>query len=485
MKKKSMKIIAILLGLVLVFYVVSCSKSTGPDNELIAPSNLTASIVNGVIIQLVWIDNCSIEDGFKIERKSETGQFEIIADLSENVTIYFDNDIDYNEIYYYRVCAYSQNNQSGYSNEASDEITYNGFKIIASDGAEHDKFGGSVAIDGDYVVVGARMDDDNGGYSGSAYVFHREGSTWIEQEKLLASNGGFSDYFGCSVEIDGNYAFIGADCHGAGAVYIFEKVGTNWSQQQIITPSDGEDSDRFGSSISVCEDYIIVGAPGSSNSTLCGYAYVFHKEGNTWIEQEKLTASNASASDGFGWKVAINSNFAFVNKGSSIHIFMRNNTNWNETQEINNVSGSVSVFNDYCFISSSDGTIILTLENSVWIEQDVLSYGGNSVSIQENFAIVGHTQQFSAGSAKLFERVGTNWVEHSSFIRPDAESGDDFGCSVSIEGDYAIIGTKNDDDNGNYSGSAYIYNLQERYNSPAINKKTKQLPKAKNEISLK
>jgi len=487
MKKKRMIVIAVLLGLVLIISVVGgCSKSTEPDNELTAPSNLTVSIVNGVIIQLEWIDNCSNEEGYKIERRSENGQFEIIADLNENVTMYLDYDIDYNEIYTYRVFAYSQNNQSEYSNEAYSEITYNGFKVLASDGDEQDSFGDNVAIDGDYAVIGALGDDDNGDRSGSAYIFHREGAIWIEQEKLLASNGGFSDHFGSSVAIDGDYVFIGASGY-ADLVYIFRREDTSWEQEQIISASDSQEHSAFGGSLSVCGDYMIVGAMKDDNNNMYerGAAYVFHKEGNTWIEQQKLTASNGSDNDWFGRKVSICSNYAFVSTSSSVYIYRKDNNIWVEIQEISSSYSSISVSDDYCFISSSDGTIILALENSVWIEQDVLSYGGSSVSIQESFAVVGHTQQFSAGSAKLFERVGTNWVEHSSFIRPDAEGGDDFGCSVSIKGDYAVIGASGDDDNGNYSGSAYIYTLQERYNSPAINKKTVQLPKVQNEISLK
>ena len=514
MKKKRMKIITLLIGFVMILCVVGCSKSTEPDNELKAPTSLTALIVNGVIIQLEWVDNCSNEEGFKIERRSENGQFEIIADLSENVTIYIDNDINFNEIYIYRVCAYTQNNQSDYSNEVSSEITYNGFKIIASDGAENDSFGYSVSIHGDYAVVGAPYDDDNGGYSGSAYIFYRDGGSWIEQEKLLASNGAFSDYFGCSVAIEEDYVYIGASCHGPGAVYIFERVGTNWIQQQIVTSSDGEDSDRFGSSLSVYDEYLIVGAPEDENNNLhdSGSAYIFHKDGSNWSQQQKLTASDAAATDWYGGSVAINSNYAFVGatqgnapdgtSTGSVYVYSRDGNNWSEIQELIPSDGSggdrfgcsISVFNNSCLIGASAyesyscSAYIFILDDLNWTEHNIFTGGhhfGCSVCINNDYSIVGANPQFGSGSASLYKKVGIDWTEFSTFVRPDPESGDDFGCSVSIEGDYAIIGAKGDDDNGNNSGSVYIYNLQERFNFPAIHKKNKQLSNTQNEISLK
>jgi len=83
-------------------------------------------------------------------------------------------------------------------------------KLLASDEAGDDYFGRSVSIDGDYAIVGARLDDDNGEHSGSAYVFTRSGTDWTEQAKLLPSDGAYWDDFGYSVSIDGDYAIIGA-----------------------------------------------------------------------------------------------------------------------------------------------------------------------------------------------------------------------------------------------------------------------------------
>ena len=127
-------------------------------------------------------------------------------------------------------------------------------RLTASDGAEADWFGHSISICGDYAIVGAYYDDDNGSNSGSAYIFKRSGTSWSQQAKLIASDGAGSDYFGCSVSISGEYAIVGAygnDDNGlnSGSAYIFHRNGTSWSEQAKLTASDAAESDIFGSSI--------------------------------------------------------------------------------------------------------------------------------------------------------------------------------------------------------------------------------------------
>ena len=100
--------------------------------------------------------------------------------------------------------------------------------MVATDAGQDNRFGISVAIDGEYALVGAFFDDDFGTRSGSAYVFKRSGSTWTQQARLLASDGMENDWFGVSISLDGEHAVIGARYHDmasvvdAGAVYVFK-----------------------------------------------------------------------------------------------------------------------------------------------------------------------------------------------------------------------------------------------------------------------
>ena len=135
-------------------------------------------------------------------------------------------------------------------------------KLTASDGAANDHFGVSVAIAGDTIVVGAYGDDDSGSDSGSAYVFTRTGTTWTEQTKLTASDGAAGDQFGTSVAITGDTIVVGADLDdtASGSAYVFTRTGTAWMEQAKLTASDGAAVDSFGISVAIVGDTIVVGA---------------------------------------------------------------------------------------------------------------------------------------------------------------------------------------------------------------------------------
>ena len=157
----------------------------------------------------------------------------------------------------------------------------NEVRLIASDGEFYDAFGCSVSLSGDYAAIGAHWDDDSGLYSGSAYIFHYNGLNWVEKAKLTASDGEANDEFGMSVSISGNYAVIGAykdDDNGvdSGSAYIFYYNGLSWVEQAKLTASDGEAYDFFGESVAITDNYILVGALNAGDNNT-GAAYVYEK----------------------------------------------------------------------------------------------------------------------------------------------------------------------------------------------------------------
>lgn len=183
-------------------------------------------------------------------------------------------------------------------------------KLIGSDVVQGDNFGLSVAISGSTIVIGASFDDIGGTINqGSAYVFEREGRSWIQTQKLTASDGAESDAFGNSVAISGSTIVVGAffDTIGGnffeGSAYVFERDGESWIQTQKLTASDGAAADNFGNSVALSGSTIIVGSPDHNNSR--GAAYVFNRDGESWVETHKLTASDAKPVDLFGTSVAI------------------------------------------------------------------------------------------------------------------------------------------------------------------------------------
>ena len=112
-------------------------------------------------------------------------------------------------------------------------------KLTASDGAQSDYFGYSISIDGDTAVIGAYFNDENGSNSGSAYVYERSNGVWTLQQKLTASDGASDDRFGFSVSIDDDTAVIGTLSHyDSGSAYVFSRSNGIWTQQAKLTASD-------------------------------------------------------------------------------------------------------------------------------------------------------------------------------------------------------------------------------------------------------
>ena len=276
-------------------------------------------------------------------------------------------------------------------------------KLTASDGAEHDHFGHSVSISGDYAIAGALYDDDDGDNSGSAYIYVHEGSSWSQQAKLTASDGAAGDDFGCSVSISGDYALVSAqqdDDNGdqSGSAYIFHRSGSSWTQQAKLLASDAEEHDYFGHSVSISGDYALVSARYDGDAgRYSGSAYIFEKPPGGWsnmTETAKLTASDAAEEDQFGYSVSISGDYALVG------------------------------------VSGDD-------DNG-----------------------------FGSGSAYAFLRSGTSWSQTDKQTASDGAANDQFGLSVSISGDYALVSARKDDDKGTDSGSAYVYHCVEDLSLP-------------------
>src|SRR5205085_78808 len=137
------------------------------------------------------------------------------------------------------------------------------------------------------------------------YIFVRSGTTWSEQQKLTAADGGFTDQFGYSLAIAGETVIVGSI--SGDSAYIFVRSGTTWSEQQKLTASDGAAGDSFGWSVVISGETSIVGARSDDigANTNQGSAYIFGRLGTAWSEQQKLTASDGSSSDDFGVSVAI------------------------------------------------------------------------------------------------------------------------------------------------------------------------------------
>ena len=206
-------------------------------------------------------------------------------------------------------------------------------KLLPNDGAEGDAFGRSVAVSDDTAVVGAFHNDDGGPDRGSAYFFRFNGSTWDEQ-KVLSSDIANRDHFGSAVAISGDVAVIGcfldddvcpSEPHcNSGSAYIFRFNGSTWVEEQKLVAADGEEEDHFGQSVAISGDVVVIGALLDDDACPAdpecdsGSAYVFRFNGSSWVQEQKLVASDGAAGDLFSdVAVSVSGDTALV--GASRH----------------------------------------------------------------------------------------------------------------------------------------------------------------------
>ena len=154
-------------------------------------------------------------------------------------------------------------------------------KLVASDGSAGYRFGNEVSISSDSVIVGSIQDYDGGANAGSAYVFTRSGTSWSQQAKIQSSDIAAGDKFGSSVSIEGDTVVVGADREGAGggnagAAYVFTRSGTSWTEAKKLVASDAQASDLLGFSVDISSDTVVAGARGEdTGGSNAGAAYTF------------------------------------------------------------------------------------------------------------------------------------------------------------------------------------------------------------------
>lgn len=367
-------------------------------------------------------------------------------------------------------------------------------KLLADDGAGYDFFGTGLDISGDTAIIGASCDDDNGNDSGSAYIFIRSGSTWTQQAKLLASDGAEGDKFGKRVAIDGDTAIIGAPGSDGGtspgSAYIFIRTGSIWSQQAKLTAADGAVGDYFGISVDISGDTVIIGATLHNDN---GSAYIFVRNGSSWSQQDKLTAADGAVYDYFGGSVAIDGNTAVIgmpydddidSNAGSAYVFVRDGSSWSQQVKLTAADGAAAdYFGQTVAISGENAVIgapanddngdfsgsayIFTKQSdNSWPQQAKLlasdgATGDNlgvSLAIEDNTAIIGASFDDDNGSAYIFIRseIDNCWREKAKLIARDGAQNYKFGSSVTLSGETVLIGSTGDDDNGDRSGSVYV-----------------------------
>jgi hypothetical protein len=306
--------------------------------------------------------------------------------------------------------------------------------------AGDDRFGYSVAVSGDTVLVGAPRDDTAMADGGAVHIFDTVSGNLLNTLTNPTSSGNdYSDYFGCSVAISGDSAIIGAYSDNTGATdtgmaYIYD-VSNGSISFTLHNPSPAN-GDNFGYSVSVSGDTVIVGTLyDDTGAADAGAVYVF--DGSTGALSHALIMSTPAASDYFGSSTAISDNTLVVGAYCD------------DTGATD--SGVVHVFN------AATGNLIGSLANPTPAISDKFGY---SVAISGNNLVVGAYQDDTgatdAGAAYIFDATTGNLLH--TLADPTPEINDWFGYSVAISGNLVVVGAYMDDTGATNSGTTYIFN---------------------------
>ena len=314
------------------------------------------------------------------------------------------------------------------------------------------EYGVDTAIDGDTLVIGSNAPEGIGQKTGAAYVFRRSGTTWALEAKLVPTPRAARQWFGWTVDIEGDTIVIGApgDPHAgqwSGAAFIYQRDANGWTQQARLIAPDAQTLDEFGNAVSISGDTVAIGAyldDGSLENS--GAVYLFDRNGTSWNLMQKLTAPSEVLDGWYGFDVRLQDDTLAVGAmfddelgldAGAAFIYGRNGGTWSLEQKL----------------TASDGGAGDTFGFSIALDGTTLAVGANA-----------HVDGFGPaerGAVYLFDLVGGTWTEQQKLEGPTATTYGifRFGVTVALEGDRLAIGGQDDGPNP-LSGAVYVYDRQ-------------------------
>lgn len=404
-------------------------------------------------------------------------------------------------------------------------------KIIPNDGLSSDFFAkeGALAISGDFAIIGAPGRDTRGSMSGAAYIFRKSATGWIQESKLIPEDLNASSAFGQHVAISGDYVIVGAagdNTRGpeSGAAYIYQRRGTRWLLSVKLTPKDGEAYDNFGQGVAIDGNYAAVGAYGNDQKgTNSGAVYFYELNKGVWLEISKATAKDGEANDYFGREgIAIDGNFAIISaygdddggeNAGAAYIFERVGNGWEQYAKLvgEDLSagdylgryGSVAISKDWALVGAygddevnrnAGAAYLFHYQDESWeLKSKLLAPDGKRSDFFGRFvALCGANVVIGAhgvddngsfsGAAYLFQQEGDDWMPKGKMIPEDAQEADFVGRGLALDQNMALVGAFGDDENGPQSGSAYFFQLLQPGQIQSVGSKSKDNGKIVGEI---
>ena len=292
--------------------------------------------------------------------------------------------------------------------------------FVSSDGSGSDEFGSALAVQDDVLIVGAVKGN-------KAYIISISGAF----ASIALSEGNIDDEFGSSVAIDGDAVVIGAPGNdefgdNSGAAYLFSVAGT-WIG--MILPPSFVSNINFGASVDVDGPHIAVGAPLMDGK---GAVFIYESSAGTYLGV-KIQDSNGMSGDMFGLTMAMRGNTIVI--GAPL----------DDSQGTD--AGAV-------YICSADG--INMRKDFAEDASSGAMFGGGTVAISSDKIVMSAINGGIDNTGSVYVYNSTR-VFTETVVADDSENGDEFGRSVTAWGEVFVVGVPYDDDNGDRSGSAYVF----------------------------
>jgi len=316
-------------------------------------------------------------------------------------------------------------------------------KLFPAAGSSFQTFGRACLVEGDVLLVTANGADNKG----AAYCYRRIGGVWTPSQKFSGSDSLPGDFFGFAAALDGTEAVIGAsqeDTLGtnAGAAYVFHDDGSTWTQVQKLLAPDGAAFDHFGSAVALHGDLIVVGASSDGDAgASSGAAYVYRRSGPSWVFEQKLTASTADVEDQFGFAVATDGVRVIVSavqdeepgQGApgAVFVFEHDGGGWHETQR-------------FVPADAADGD---------WFGWALALDGGVLAATAQNHDL----PVDNGGAVYVYGEVGGTWTQQDKLVPSDLTADDSLGFSVALQGERLVAGAPGTGDT--LSGALYEWHF--------------------------
>lgn len=361
--------------------------------------------------------------------------------------------------------------------------------------------GFGVATDGELSVAGAFGDSELGTSAGAVYPYRRSGNNWLPEAKIVAVDGAAGDLFGTRVAVQAPWLAIGAPGESeagndSGAVYLYQRVGTEWQFHTKIRPFDGVSGDRFGDAVSLDGDTLVVGAPERDElGGAAGAVYVYRFDGTLWNQENKILPLTLEVADRFGFAVAVNGDLAMIGaigdddggvNAGAVYVYERLTPTWFQIDKLipadvvsedrfgsavdfDNGAAMIGSPSDDDFIFNSGAAYAFTEVAGVWTEEAkiypsdiaISDLFGFAIAVGGNYAVVSSPLDddngTSSGGAYIFERIGGAWVEIDKVIAPDGEDMDNFGQGVDVGGGIVAVGAWQHTTTVDAAGSLYLF----------------------------